>query len=146
MKPNHDHIRDIEATDPTTLDLDTAEQYAQTLLLEVQRLEQTLGDRRRCYESNPYASAQEYGEWRRRANNARTKLVASYRRFKSYCREQRQQVVIDCGDFDPEDSSSLLRAARELLHRLRDDGVDLEDKELAVVVGLDRYLDKHPQT
>jgi len=143
--PNHDHIREIENTDPSTIDLDTAERYARILLAETHKIEAALGRRRRVHESDPNANEQDYQDWRRRTSAVLNKLLESYRKFKAHCREQRQQQIIDGGNFNPNSPGSLLKASRELLHRFRDDGVEFEDDEMAVLVGLDRYLDKNPQ-
>ena len=146
MNNPHTAIREIEGIDPRTLDLPTAEKYAETLMIEIQALEASLGSRRKQQEHINAIADPNYQEWRRKVSTVKRKIMEKYRDYKRYCKQQRNQAIIDRGDFDPNCPHALIRASRELIHRLRREGVDLEDPEMAVLVALDQYVDLHPQT
>lgn len=89
----------------------------------------------------------EYSQWRNKAVVAKQRFERELRLVNhtlKRMRQERNEQAIGAAGINPADPLSLIAAAHVLLRRLASEGVDLDEKEQAVVDGLRHYLQHTP--
>jgi len=102
------------------------------LVKDIQAIDIDLGDsekRQRAAEENDGA----YFRWRKKAVRAKNAKSDELRFLKRWIYTQRDNLVIQQGQIEPNNPSSVLRAACGLLLKLRREGFEFEPEELGLI-------------
>lgn len=86
----------------------------------------------------------EYHEWRVRALGALRHATAEVRRLNVAIKTLNVAASAAQAVVDPTDPVSLIRAAANLLRKLRSEGVDFDPEEMALVSALEAYRPPTP--
>lgn len=121
--------------------VEEAEWRMAELRLEMRQIEVQLGDRNRTGPDGQRLPSHEYHAWRQRASVALAYKQSEYQLLKRWVQTRRRQVVADELQVDPDDATSLLLQAWQLLKRLSREGrVEYEDEEWVFVDLVHRHL------
>lgn len=125
--------------EPASID-EAEERYLRTVE-ETQKIDAQLSQKNRSDEFGQRLVGNEYHQWRARAVFARQKLTAEARLLKAWVKRKRHEAsALRAGVLAPDDPKALLLAARDLIKKLADEGVDIDADEWALIETIERYL------
>lgn len=134
--------RQLDDESIAALSLETAVDYRDQILKEMQSIEAMLGTRRREHTDGTVFTPDEYHSWRRRAIDSKNHFTTIYRKLKKHCQLLRNNAAVDAvsDDIDPHDSFDLLRAMHSTVSRLARDGARLTKEELNLSIAAEVHI------
>lgn len=121
-------------TAPATLE--DAEQRERDLIYDLNVIHMQLGD-----ESRKQRMGDEFAAWKTKALGARVNKIDELHWLKGWIRNRRAALRANVGTVSRDDPNALLVAARWVIKNMKDDGVDLDANELAILDALNEYCD-----
>jgi hypothetical protein len=119
-------------TEPTSLE--NAIQRHRDLVYDLNIIQMQMSD-----ETRKVRMGVEFGAWRTKAAGARVNKIDEILWLKEWIIRRRAELLADTR-LDRDDPSSLIAGALFVLKRLHQDGVDLDDKEFAIMNALEDFL------
>ncbi len=125
--------------------LQAAEDRYQTVVSEVQSIQNQLGDRNRQTANGERAASKEYWAWKTKASTAMRFLLEEQRMLKSAIKAYNRQSLRSeiYPTVDPKDALSLIAHSHKLFRKLAAEGVELDLTEQALIDSLRWYVADH---
>ena len=119
------------------VDLEEAEKQQRELTLDVQTIQQQLGDRQRTDKNGNRLSRKDYWAWKKQAQFVLNQKLATLRSVKAWIREHRPTLNLSVA----QQSTSHLRRLVEVLAALGEE-TDLEKDELEALEAAQLFLEQ----
>ena len=121
--------------EPTSIE--NAKDRHRDLVHDLNVIQMQMGDETR----KARMTASEFAEWRRKAMGARINKIDEIIWLKNWIRAQRalRDALVEADRSDP---TQLIVVARNVLRDLKEDGVELDENEIAIFNALDEYVNQ----
>lgn len=136
-----EHAKALTQEQIAQLGLREAQEYREMLLAEMTAIDARLGSAKHGQSD---LSASEHADWRRRALDAKRHMTTRYRALKQRISDLKTQSAIERANIDVTDPIQLVHALSDLLHRLRNDGVELDPYEVDLLIASEEFTKNHP--